>query len=105
MGTLPRTPSTRRTTRALPSPGGMQSTRRTTPSSVSSSVSRMRVPGRYRRVQRRTSACGASSQRPCDSSPSRAAKLAAESNRGRHSQSIEPSRPTSADPAMFERKP
>ena len=45
---------------------------------------------------RRTSPSGASSQRPCSRSPSRAAKQAPESKRGKQSQSIEPSRPTSA---------
>ncbi len=44
----------------------------------------------------RASPAGASSQRPCSSSPSSAAKQAGESNRGRQSQSIDPSRPTSA---------
>ena len=39
---------------------------------------------------------GAICQRPLRASPSSAAKHAGESNRGRHSQSIEPSRPTSA---------
>ena len=40
--------------------------------------------------------CGAISQRPCSGVPSSAAKQASESKRGQHSQSIEPSRPTSA---------
>ena len=35
-------------------------------------------------------------QRPCSSYPTSAAKQASESNAGQHSQSIEPSRPTSA---------
>ena len=39
---------------------------------------------------------GASSQRPFISSPRSRAKHAPESNRGQHSQSIEPSRPTRA---------
>lgn len=39
---------------------------------------------------------GASRQRPLPSSPSSAAKQAAESNLGRQSQSIDPSLPTSA---------
>ena len=39
---------------------------------------------------------GAISQRPCSGVPSRAAKQAPESKRGKQSQSIEPSRPTSA---------
>ena len=39
---------------------------------------------------------GAISQRPLSDFPSRAAKHAAESKRGQHSQSMEPSRPTKA---------
>ena len=39
---------------------------------------------------------GAISQRPCSGVPSSAAKQASESKRGQHSQSIEPSRATSA---------
>ena len=39
---------------------------------------------------------GAISQRPCSGEPSSAAKHASESKRGQHSQSIEPSRETSA---------
>jgi hypothetical protein len=39
--------------------------------------------------------------RPCSGSPRRAAKQAAESNRGRHSQSIDPLRPTSAAVAQL----
>jgi hypothetical protein len=41
------------------------------------------------------------SQRPLSGVPSSAAKQAAESNRGMHNQSIEPSRPTSAAVCMF----
>ena len=52
-------------------------------------------PGTARRVPR-ISPIGAIFQRPFSSSPSRAAKQRAESKRGRQSQSIEPSRPTSA---------
>jgi MFS family permease len=55
-----------------------------------------RVPSRYRRDVLRASPAGAIRQQPCFSSPSRAAKHAPESNRGRHSQSIEPSLPTRA---------
>jgi hypothetical protein len=47
-------------------------------------------------VVRTTSTLGASDQRPCSSPPSSAAKQAAESNRGKHNQSIDPSRRTSA---------
>jgi hypothetical protein len=39
---------------------------------------------------------GAISQRPCFGAPRIAAKHASESKAGQHSQSIEPSRPTSA---------
>ena len=42
------------------------------------------------------SATGANSQRPCSGVPSNAAKQAAESNLGKQSQSIEPSRATKA---------
>src|ERR1700733_1008697 len=41
-------------------------------------------------------AAGAICQRPCSRPPSSAAKQAAESKRGKHNQSIDPSRPTSA---------
>ena len=63
--------------------------------------SRTRSPGSACRPiaagdARRSAPAGASSQRPCSGPPSRAAKQAAESKRGQHSQSIEPSRPTSA---------
>lgn len=66
------------------------------PSDISKRVSRINVPSRYRRVMRRGSAAGAMRQRPWSGVPSSAAKQAAESNRGQHSQSIEPSRPTRA---------
>jgi hypothetical protein len=39
---------------------------------------------------------GPISHRPCSSLPTSAAKHASESKRGQHSQSIEPSQPTSA---------
>jgi hypothetical protein len=41
------------------------------------------------------------SQRPFSRSPSSAAKQAGESKRGRQSQSIDPSRPTSAEEIML----
>jgi hypothetical protein len=85
-----------RATSVAPSDSGIESTTRTAPFAVSKSVSSTSVPGRYRRSARTTSPAGASLQRPCRSSPSSAAKQAAESKRGRHSQSIDPSRPTSA---------
>src|SRR5437667_119928 len=96
IGTVPRRPSTTRTTSGLSCLGGMQSTTRTVPSSVSNSVSRTSVPGRYRRRTARTCPAGATCHRPCLSSPSSAAKQAPESKRGRQSQSIEPSRPPGA---------
>ena len=70
--------------------------RRTTPEAVVNSVSRTRVPGRYLRWTRVISWAGAICQYPYLSSPSSAAKQASESNRGRHIQSMEPSRLTSA---------
>jgi hypothetical protein len=74
----------------------MKSIRRTAPSSVSKVVSRTSVSGRYRRSTRRGSPEGAITQRPCSGPPRMAAKQAGESNRGRQSQSTEPSRETSA---------
>src|SRR6266850_1440596 len=56
----------------------------------------MRVSPRYRRVERALASAGASSHRPFSGPPSNAAKQAPESNRGQHSQSIEPPRETSA---------
>ena len=71
---------------------------RTAPEPVVNSVSSTIEPGRYRRSTFRTStfSAGASFQRPFSGEPSSAAKHAPESNRGTHSQSIEPSRPTRA---------
>jgi hypothetical protein len=94
MGTAPRFPSTIRTRAWVQI--GMQSVSTTTPSSVSSSVSRTSVPGRYRRRTARTGTVGAICHRPCSTVPRSAAKQAAESKRGMQSQSMEPSRPTSA---------
>ena len=80
-------------------------------SSDRASLRRLRARPRWRsRTPSRAPACrrgsarrtcprrrrGAIFQRPCSSSPSKAGEHAAESNRGRQSQSIEPSRPTSA---------
>ena len=89
-------PSTIRTTSVASPRGGMQSTTRTMPSAVSQNVSSTSVSPRYCRRLQVPPAAGASSQWPFAPSPSSAAKQAGESNRGRHSQSIEPSRPTSA---------
>jgi hypothetical protein len=69
---------------------GMQSTSRTTPSAHVISVSSTRVPGRYRRRTAVVRLTGAMRQRPFSSVPSNAEKHAAESKRGRQSQSIEP---------------
>ncbi len=76
----------------------MASVTRTAPEPVSKSVSSTIEPGRYRRETFRTStdSPGATFHRPFSGVPSRAAKHAPESNRGTHSQSIDPSRPTSA---------
>ena len=77
-------------------PAASKSTTAALPLAVLNSVSRMRVPGRYRRLTARDGSLGAISQRPCSAFPSRVAKHAAESKRGQHNQSIEPSRPTKA---------
>ncbi len=74
----------------------MKSITRTVPVGVSHSVSRTRLSPWYRRLSQSSAPSGASRQWPCSSSPSRAAKQLGESNRGRQSQSTEPSRPTSA---------
>jgi hypothetical protein len=80
----------------------MKSVTRTVPAEVCQSVSRISESVWYRRV---TWACappgaGVIRQCPCCSVPSSAAKQAGESNRGRHSQSTEPSRLTSAADCM-----
>ncbi len=54
------------------------------------------LSARYARLIASAWPCGASVHVPFSSSPTSAAKHAAESKRGRHSQSIEPSRDTSA---------
>jgi hypothetical protein len=95
MRTLPFRPSTMRTTSGAFPRGGMKSSTRTTPSSDSHVVSSTNVPGRYRRVVL-PPPTGATSQRPFSALPSSEAKQAAESKRGKHSQSIEPPRSTSA---------
>jgi hypothetical protein len=64
---------------------------------VSNSVSNTSVSSRYRRRTAVTLPAGAIVQWPFSSSPSSAAKMAPESNRGTQSQSMEPFRPTSAD--------
>jgi hypothetical protein len=96
IGTRPRTPSTMRTTSGASPRGGMKSITRTTPSVVSNSVSSTRVSSRYRRRVAVISPAGAMVQWPFSSVPSSAAKIAPESNRGTHSQSMAPLRPTRA---------
>ena len=94
--TSPSTPSTIRTSSGTSVRGGMKSTSFTVPLSVANVVSSTSVSGTYRRSTRRTSSTGAIIQRPWSGVPRSAAKQAPESKRGKHSQSIEPSRPTSA---------
>ena len=89
-------PSTTRTMSGDSPRGGMQSTTRTVPSGVCQNVSSTSVSPRYCRWKQVPPAAGAIRQCPFSSSPSSAAKQAGESNCGRHSQSIDPSRPTSA---------
>ena len=107
MATSPRTPRTMRTTSTFSSSSlsGMKSMSATAPRSVSNVVSMTAVSGKYRRVLRTTAPSGASNQRPCSGPPSSAAKHAGESNRGRHSQSMEPSLPTRAADSMLPIRP
>jgi hypothetical protein len=74
----------------------MKSMTRTAPSPVSNSISSTSVSPRYRRRTDIPPSAGAISHRPCSPVPSKAAKIASESNRGTHNQSIDPSRPTNA---------
>ncbi len=78
----------------------MQSTTRTVPLPVTNSVSRTSDGPRYLRVTEITGTEGAICHRPWSGVPNSAAKQAAESKRGRHSQSIDPSFPTSAAVCM-----
>ena len=84
----------------------MKSVTLTVPLIVSQIVSRISVPSSYLRLTspRRGSgpswAVGLIRHCPFFSSPSRAAKQASESNRGRHSQSTEPCRSMSAAVCM-----
>src|SRR4051794_26858113 len=87
---------------ARPSRSGMRSVTFTIPVSVWWVVSRTRLSSRYRRVVVARPA-GPISQRPCSGVPRSAAKQAGESNRGRQSQSTEPSRPTRAAVAVSPR--
>ncbi len=88
-----------RTMSARSSATGMTSTTMTEPVSVVYVVSRTAVSPTYLRLEV-YSPSGPISQRPLPGSPRRAAKQAGESNRGRQSQSTEPSRPTSAAVAV-----
>ena len=94
--TRPDSPTTIRTMSEVSLRSGMKSISVATPSSVSKRVSRISVSSRYFRLTRNFSVFGAIRQRPLSASPSSAAKQASESKRGQHSQSIEPSRETSA---------
>jgi len=96
IGTRPETPSTMRTSSTALVRIGMKSTIRTTPSSVWNVVSSTSVSPWYCRSTRWTPPAGASCQRPWSAVPRSEANTAPESNRGTHSQSIDPSRPTRA---------
>lgn len=74
----------------------MKSTTATSPVGVANTVSNTSDPSRYPRVARAPADTGAITQRPCEASPSNAAKHAGLSNRGQHNQSIDPARDTSA---------
>ena len=74
----------------------MKSIRVTVPSSPENVVSRMAVFARYARVTVCSGFVGAIVQWPLSGPPTRAAKQAPPSKPGRHSQSIEPPRLTSA---------
>ena len=87
--------TSRTTSDALPR-GGMKSISVTSPSAHSNVVSRMSVSLRYARLIALGLSFGAISHRPLSLVPSSAAKQASESKDGQHSQSIEPSRLTSA---------
>jgi hypothetical protein len=85
-----------RTTSVAPVLGGMKSVTAATPESVSHSVRNARDDSRYRRLTRFTWPAGATSHRPWSGVPSSAAMHAPLSKRGMQSQSMDPSRPTSA---------
>ena len=79
----------------------MKSVSETEPSAVVKTVSRIKVSLRYRRVISTSLCVGAISHLPCSGPPRSAEKHAPLSKRGRHSQSIEPSRPTKAAVSQF----
>lgn len=74
----------------------MQSITRAVPVDVSNVVSSTSVSPRYLRLPVAALSTGAIRHRPWSAVPSNAAKQAPESNRGRHNQSIDPSRLTNA---------
>lgn len=85
-----------RTRSAIPLLGGMKSRTTADPLSVWNRVSRINVPGRYRRLDPSTGWLGESCQCPLCSPPSMAAQQAGASKRGMHSQSMEALRETMA---------
>ena len=93
---MPRSPRTIRTSCEWLPRGGMKSVTHTSPSAVSKTVSTISVPSRYCRRFAFIFPAGAIFQKPWSRVPSSAAKHAREENVGQHSQSIEPSRDTSA---------
>ncbi len=97
MRTVPLIPRTRRTTAARLSPIDMKSVTSTAPSGVSHLLQTTKVLPRYVRMETVASGeAGASFHAPCSSVPRSAPNMDAESKRGRHSQSMDPSRATSA---------
>src|SRR6516162_11001281 len=101
MGTRPRMPRTILITSWWPPRRSMQSINTTVPSGTENSVSKTRVPSRYRRVTFGWVALGAMLQWPLSGDPNSAAKQAVESNRGKQSQSMDPLRPTRAAVALL----
>src|ERR1700722_3214984 len=79
----------------------MKSVSETEPSAVVKPVSRIKGLFRYRRVIFTSFCVGAINHLPCSGPPRSAQKHALLSKRGAHSQSIEPSRPTSAAVSQF----
>ena len=96
IGTAPRRPTTMRTMSDATPRIGMKSITVTAPSGVSKS--RFQDQGVVAIAPLDPADWAVRSDQPAAilGLPSRAAKQASESNRGQHSQSIEPSRPTSA---------
>jgi hypothetical protein len=94
--TFPRIPRTILTTSECSPLGGIKSVKQTSPSFVTNVVSTIIVPGTYRRRLTLISPSGRILQNPFSAVPSSAAKHAPEANVGQQSQSIDPSRLTSA---------